>query len=1032
MLTHLIELSLRGRLVVVLISVLLVSGGGWIASLMPVDVFPDLTAPTVTVLTEAHGLAPEEVEILVTFPIETALNGSAGVRRIRSSSGIGISVVWVEFEWGTDIYRARQIVSEKLQLTASQLPDDVDPPVLAPVSSIMGEIMFIGLTGDDATSPLDLRTTADWTIRRRILSIPGVSQVVPIGGGVRQFQVHVDPVKLSAFNLTLDAVKTAIGDASDNASAGFYTSGGKEYLIRGVGRIRSVDDLESSVIVVREGIPIKIRQIADVKFGPAIKRGEASVGGRPGVLMGILKQPEANTLDLTGRVDRALDEIEPVLPPGTTLHRSIFRQADFIEVAVDNVQRALLEGAGLVVVVLFVFLGSFRASIITLTAIPLSLIATTLVLKVLGGSINTMTLGGMTIAIGALVDDAIVDVENVVRRLRENAVLPVDKQRPRLDVILDATIEIRSSILFATLIVIVVFLPLFFLSGVEGRMLRPLGLTYVISLLASLFVALTLTPALCSYLIRVPSGGEEEGIVMRAMGNIYSTFLGLAIRLRWIVLLTSFVATMGTLLLFRNFGRSFLPPFNEGTLTISAVTLPGTALAESDRLAQRAEEIMLTLPEVKNTARRTGRAELDEHAQDVNVSEIDVSLEMQDRSKEEMLKDLRQRLAMVPGMIFNIGQPISHRIDHMLSGTRSAIAIKIFGPDLYRLRDVGQSVRSAIDGIPGMVDLAVEEQRDVPQLRIRYNREAMARFGITVRQLSHLLETMFKGTIVNKVYEEGRIFDVLVRLSMESIRSEDEISAALVDTPVGVKVPLKALASIRRDFGPNRVSREDVARKIVVSCNVSERALGDLIGDIQEHIASGVILPEGYYVVYGGQFEAEQEASRTISMLSLIALAAIFVLLYMAFGSMRLAVLTLLNLPLALIGGAFAIWYTDGILSIASIVGFITLFGIATRNGILMIDRYQTLTAAGFGRREAVLQGSRERLAPVLMTALTTGLALVPLVLAGNATGNEIQSPLARVVLGGLTTSTLLTLFVAPALYMVFGEDPPGTSSTER
>jgi CzcA family heavy metal efflux pump len=1013
--------SLENRLFVVIASLAITAHGAVTAARMPVDVFPDLTAPTVTVVTEAHGLAPQEVEALVTFPVESAVNGATGVRRVRSASGIGISVVWVEFDWGTDIYIARQIVGEKLQTLAGQIPPDVSPPTLAPVSSIMGEILFIGLKSE-RHAPVDVREAADWLVRKRLLAVSGVAQVIPIGGGVRQYQVLVDPERLLRHGVTLDAVVTALEESSGNATGGFFARGAQEYLIRGVGRVTSKADLDDVVVALEAGTPILLRQVAEVVVGPGVRRGEGSAGGRPAVVMGILKQPGANTLELTRRVDRALTDIQASLPEGMELDRELMRQADFIETAVGNVATALRDGAILVAIILFLFLLDARATLISLAALPVSLLAAILAMRALGITINTMTLGGLTIAIGALVDDAIIDVENVFRRLRANHALPEAERRPALRVIYDASREVRGSIVFATLIVMLVFLPIFFLTGVEARLLHPLGFAYLVAIFASLVVALTLTPALCVYLQpRGRSLTRGESFLVRWLKRGYLPALRLAVRQPFAVGAAGAALLAAALALLPSLGRTFLPEFNEGALTISAVTLPGTSLAESDRLGRRVEEILLGVPEVASTARRTGRAELDEHAQDVNAAEIDVRLRSGGRPRDELLADLRRQLSMVPGMVITIGQPISHRIDHMLSGTRASIAVKLFGDDLRELRAYAEQIRGVMSGVRGAVDVSIEQQVDVPQLAVTFDRDRIARYGLRAGALAETVETAFAGKKVAQILENQRTYDVVVRYRDEQRADLDAIRGALIDTPSGAKVPLSMLADLRRDTGPNTITRENVQRKTVIMANVSGRDLGGVIDDIRAGVEAEVRLPPGYYVDYGGQFESQTEATRTIGVLGGFVIAGIFLLLFLAFHDARLALLVMVNLPLALIGGVVAAMLGGGVLSVGSLVGFITLFGIATRNGIMMISHYEhLLTVERVPFAEAVERGSLERLSPVLMTALCAGLALVPLAIAGHAPGNEIQAPMAVVILGGLLSSTALNMIVVPAFYARF------------
>ena len=1023
MIAKLINWSLANRLIVLALAAVVLIGGTVVAVKMPVDVFPDLTAPSVTVITEAHGMAPEEVETLVTFPIETAVNGAAGVRRVRSSTATGISVVWVEFEWGTDIYQARQVVNEKLQLAASNLPAEAERPVLAPVSSIMGEIMFISLTSDKQ-SAMELRSTADWVIRPRLLSVPGVSQVTPIGGDTKEYQVIISPERMAASGVSLRQVISAVKGTNQNTSAGFYVEGGQEYLIHGIGRVNHIQDIASTVVNLNNGRPVLISHLADVRIGPAIKRGEGSTQGNPAVILGLQKQPGANTLTLTRELDRTLDEIQKRLPAGMSIDRHIFRQADFIQISIDNVLEALRDGAIVVVVILLLFLMNLRATFITLLAIPLSLLVAVLTLKLFGASINTMTLGGMAIAIGALVDDAIIDVENVFRRLRENAKLPAEMRQNPLVVTLRGSLEIRSSITFATFIIMLVFVPLFFLSGVEGRLLAPLGIAYVVSLFASLIVAASVTPVLCSLLLPRSKGVNEgeESAVVRGSKHAYQKTLAVVIRRQGMVLGTAVVLFLITLASIPFMGRAFLPEFNEGTLTINVVTLPGTSLEESNRLGQMVESILLSFPEVKTTARRTGRAELDEHAQGVEAAEIDVGLKMEKRSKEEFLQQLRRGLTTVPGMSITIGQPISHRIDHMLSGTRANIAVKIFGDDLRRLRGLAQQVRDSMAKVPGVVDLSIEQQTDIPTLRLQLDRDRIARVGLNVEEVSEAVETAFLGKTVSRVLEGQRSFDLVVRAEDASRQNLEAVSSTLIDTPLGGKVPLAMLAEVKKDLGPNTISREDVQRKIVVSSNVAGRDLQSVVRDIQSNVAKNVSLPQGYYVSYGGQFESAQEASRTIGLLSALVIGGIVLLLMTALRSLRDALIILVNLPLALIGGIFGIFLSGGVLSVASLIGLITLFGIAARNGIMMVSHIRHLMEEeGETFQRAVERGALERLSPILMTALCAGLALLPLVVRGGEPGSEILTPMALVILAGLFSSTALNMIVVPALYLRFG-----------
>ena len=1021
MLKALIRWSLNNRLVVLVVAAIFLILGLYLALQLPIDVFPDLTAPRVTVITEAHNMAPEEVETLVTFPIETSVNGATSVRRVRSMSGIGISIVWVEFDWGTDIYRARQIVSEKLQLVTDALPPDASAPIMAPISSVMGEIMLIAVTGP-SDRLMEMRTLADWNLRRRLLSVTGVSQVVPIGGEIRQYQVLLDLHSLHHYGIHMKEVVETVATASENSSGGFYTQSGREYLIRGLGRIQRIEQLKRTPLAGTRAPSIRLEQVAEVRIGPKVRRGMASVNSQESVILTVQKQPEADTLELTAQIDQVLNEIEATLPEGLQIERLIFRQSDFIGEAVDNVLAALRDGAVLVVIILFLFLLTFRTTLISVLAIPLALIFTVYIFWLFGVTINTMTLGGMAIAIGALVDDAIIDVENVFRRLRENWKKRLEDQAPRQTVIFEACCEVRYPILFATFIVIVVFIPLFALSGLEGRMLRPLGVSYIVSIFGSLLVALTVTPALCSYLLVGESllGREEESWVVRNLKFAYSPLLKFSIRRPFPILILAGVLVATTLILVPFMGRTFLPEFNEGTLTITMATIPGTSLEESDRLGGLAEEILLSNPEIVSTARRTGRAELDEHAQEVNAAEMDVRFEIKDRSREEMLESLRSQLSIIPGTVFNIGQPISHRIDHMLSGIQAAVAVKLFGPDLLRLRTLAQSIQQIMQPIEGVVDLQVEQQAHVPQTQILLNREAIGRYGLSLEEVSEVIRVGLSGEVVGQVLEDQESYDLLVRFDEEARSGAEAMRRILVDTPYGAAVPLMELAEVRVDSGPNRISREDVQRMIVIQCNVSGGDLRGTVNQIREAVESQLQLPAGYHVVYGGQFESEEQASQVIGVLSLLAVAAIFFLLYLAFNSLRLAGLMMVNLPLALIGGIVAVFVGGGVLSIASMVGFVTLVGIATRNGILLVSRYEDLLKEGKPLGESIYQGSMERLSPILMTALTAGLALIPLALAGDQSGNEIQAPLAIVVLGGLLTSTFLNMVVIPALCIRF------------
>ena len=1025
MIDGMLHWSLSHRFVVLTLAATLLVWGAYTTWQMPVDVFPDLTAPTVTVITEGHGMAPEELETRVTLPIESSLNGAPGVRRVRSATGVGISIVYAEFEWGEEVFRARQVVSEKLQLVRGSLPLEVEAPVLAPISSIMGEILFLAVTSKDPATPMEARTFADFTLRRRLLAIPGVSQVIVTGGERRQFQVVLNPERLAAYALAVDDVVRALEQTNANVSAGFIQQGAQEYLVHGVGRVRTPEDVAETLVVQRAGEPILIRHLGEVRVGAAPHRGAGSYGASPAVIVGVQKQPGANTLELTRRIDHELEELGRTLPAGLVIQRDVFRQADFIQVAVHNVLVALRDGVVLVLLIVLAFLASGRASAVTIVAIPLSLIAAVLALSALGATLNTMTLGGMAIAVGELVDDAVIDVENVLRRLRLNALRPAGERRPALDVVLAASREIRSSIVFATLLVLLVFLPLFFLTGIEGRLLAPLGLAYVVSLAASLFVAITVTPVLCSLLLphsRAVAHAHEPRLASW-LKRRYAPLLAAALR-RWRAVGAVSFALLATAAVSLTFaGRSFLPEFREGTLTIAAVTLPGTALDESDAMGRRIEQILMQHPEVVSVARRTGRAELDEHAQGVNAAELDVTLRDGERPREEFLTQLRRELSVMPGMNISIGQPIGHRIDHMLSGTRAGIAVKIFGDDLSELRRLGAQVEAAVRGIPGVVDLAREQQTDIPFLRVRFDRVALARHGLRIAEAGRALEIATGVHVVSQVLEQQAIFDLVVRTDPTRIAAIEELADTLLTTSSGARVPLRALAAIQRDRGPNEIGRENVQRRLVVSSNVAGRDVGSVVRDMQAAVAARVTLPRGYRIVYAGQFESAEGATRKLALLAGVCLLGMLGLLYTAFGSARDAVLVLVNLPLALIGGAIGVFLQGGVLSVACLVGFITLFGIATRNGIMLVShiRHLVIEEGVTDLDAAVCRGAEERLNPILMTALAAGLGLVPLALSGGDPGSEIQAPMAVVILCGLVSSTALNMFVVPALYRQFG-----------
>ena len=1020
MLNKVIQFALQQRLLVLVAAAALLIYGSIVAYRTPVDVFPDLTAPTVTVLTESHGLAPEEVESLVTLPIESAMNGTAGVFRVRSNSAIGISIVFVEFEFETDIYRARQLVTEKLQQV--RLPTGVSPPALGPISSTMGEIMEISLTSTE-TSPMELRSIADWIVRPRLLGVSGVSQVMIIGGEMKQYQILIDPAKLTDYKLTVEEVVEAVSQSNSNASGGFMERPNEEYLIRIRARAYSVEDLGKSVITVRDNVPILVKNIATVQEAPALKRGDGSFNGKPAVVATLQKQPNANTLELTDNIEATLASLKESLPPDVIVDTKAFRQADFINRAIGNIQASIIEGGIMVTIVLFLFLWNFRTTFISLTAIPLSLLTAILVMNYFDITINTMTLGGMAIAIGALVDDAIIDVENVFRRLKQNAHL--DEPLPILTVIYNASAEIRSSITFATLIIILVFLPLFSLGGFEGRMFAPLAFAYIISITASLIVALTVTPVLCYFLLGRSKLIEDEGDsrLVAWLKKHYRSLLDWTLRNPSKIIGASAAMLVVALSLFFLMGREFLPPFNEGTFNINSNLPPGTSLKESNRIGQIIENVLLSVPEVVSTTRRTGRAELDEHAAGVNTSEIEVVTKESDRSHAEVTEEVRQKLAQIPGVESEVGQPISHRIDHLLSGTRAQIAIKLFGPDLATLRTKASEIRDQMSKIEGVVDLLVEPQVGVPQVQINLNREQAAALGVKAEDLAETVDTAFNGHVASQVLEEQRTYDVLIRFDDASRSSVDSIQRTLIDTPGGAKVPIAQVAEVRTDQGPNTINRENVQRRIIIQANVAERDLGSVIADVRENIGKNVSLPQGYFIQYGGQFEAQEKASTQILLLSIVAVGGIFLLLFIALKSARAAILVMANLPLALIGGVVMVFIAGGTLSIASLVGFITLFGIATRNGIMLISHYQHLMEfEGKTFNEAIVQGSMERLSPILMTALVTGIGLVPLAWGAGQPGKEIQQPMAVVILGGIVTSTFLNMIVIPALYLKYGQ----------
>ena len=1025
MLNKIIYYSLHNRLVILVCALLLMIWGTYTAFNTDVDVFPDLNAPTVVIMTEANGMAPEEVERLVTFPVETAVNGAMDVRRVRSSSTTGFSVVWVEFDWGTDIYRARQIVSEKLAVLGESLPENVGKPTLGPQSSILGEMMILGLTAD-STSLLDLRTIADWTIRPRLLSTGGVAQVAVIGGDIKEYQILLDPARMKHYGVGLNEVLDVCRNMNRNSNGGVLYEFDNEYIIRGVLSTSKAEEIAQGVVKTVNEYPVTLGDIATVKIGgKSPKLGTASERTKPAVLITVTKQPDTSTEKLTEKLDEIVVDLRKNLPADVHVSTDIFRQSHFIDNSINNVKKSLFEGSFFVVIVLFLFLMNIRTTVISLVALPLSLLVSIIVLHYMGLTINTMSLGGMAIAIGSLVDDAIVDVENVYKRIRENRLLPPDQQRSTLEVVYDASREVRMPILNSTLIIVVSFVPLFFLSGMEGRMLVPLGIAFIVALFASTVVALTLTPVLCSYLLnRKATGMKElrEAWIARKLKVVYKRALELALAYQKWVLGTTIALFVVALVIFFHLGRSFLPPFNEGSFTINVSSLPGISLDESDQIGRRAEALLLQVPEIKTVARKTGRAELDEHALGVNVSEIEAPFELQDRSRDEVMNDVRKKLSTISGANIEIGQPISHRIDAMLSGTEANIAIKLFGTDLNLMFTVGNQIKAAIQTIPGLVDLKVEQQIERPQLTITPKRELLAKYGIPLPEFEEYINVMLGGEAVSQVYDDGKSFDLTVKTSDASRATMDDISNLMIDA-AGQKVPLSYVADIRSVTGPNTINRENVQRKIVISANVSERDLRSVVNEIQDRVEANIRLPEGYHIEYGGQFESEAAASRTLLLTSLMSLLVIFMLLYNEFKDVKESGVILLNLPLALIGGVIILWLTSGEISIPAIIGFISLFGIATRNGMLLISHYTHLRGEGMGLRESVIQGSLDRLNPILMTALSSALALIPLALNGDLPGNEIQSPMATVILGGLLTSTFLNGFIIPIVYLIMNKN---------
>lgn len=1028
MLNKIILFSLNNRLAVLLASLLLTLAGLYVAYTIEVDVFPDLNAPTVVVMTESSGMAPEEVERMVTFPLETAVNGATNVRRVRSSSTTGFSVIWVEFDWSMDIYQARQVVSEKLATVSETLPENIGKPTLGPQSSILGEVLIVGLTAD-STNLMDLRTIADWTIRPRLLSTGGVAQVTVLGGDIKEYQILLDPYRMKHYGVSLDEALAAVDQFNQNQSGGIIYEYANEYIINGAVASNDTNLLGRSLVKTVGDSPILLEHIADVQIGAkAPQIGLASEKGKPAVLLTVTKQPATSTLALTEKLDAEMDQLKANLPEDVHISTDAFRQSRFINSSINNVQSALYEGCLFVAIVLFFFLMNVRTTFISLFAIPLSLLSSILLLKMLGLTINTMSLGGMAIAIGSLVDDAIVDVENVFRHLRENGLKPAEERLPVLKVVFEASKEVRMPILNSTLIIVASFLPLFFLSGMEGRMLIPLGVTFIVSLFASTLVALTLTPVLCSYLLAGEGKGKKrkdknkEPFVARKLKAGYSRSLQWILDHKKIVLVASAVLLVAAVGLVTTLGRSFLPTFNEGSFTIGIATTPGTSLEESDRIGRMAEEIILTIPEIQTTVRKTGRAELDEHALGVNVSEIEAPFVLDKRKRDELADELRQKLDKLSGVNLEIGQPISHRIDAMLSGSRTNVAIKIFGADLNKLFAIGNQVQSALQDVEGIADLNVEQQVERPGLMIRPNREMMARFGITIPEFKEFVRTMLAGRVVSQVFEEGRTFDLVMKVNDQQREAKKDISELMIDAN-GKKVPLSQVAEIRSIVGPNTINRENVQRNIVVGANVTGRDLRSVVNDIQERVAQQIDLPEDYYIQYGGQFESEAKASSTLMTVSVFAIIVIFLLIYNQFRNLKQAAAIMLNLPMALIGGVVMIWLSSGVISIPAIIGFISLFGIATRNGLLLVERYNVLVAEGNTVSQAIKQGSLDRLNPILMMAISTALALLPLAINADAPGNEIQSPMAFVILGGLVTSTLLNMIIIPIVYGWIAKD---------
>jgi len=1021
MLSNILNISLKNRFLVLFLSLILIITGIYLLREMEIDVFPDLTAPTVTVITEAHGLEAVEVERLVTYYLETAINGSPGVRRLRSSSMTGVSIVWVEFEWGIDIYRARQIVSERLPLASAKLPKEVGKPLLAPISSIMGEIMLIGLQSD-SISPMEVRVLADWEIVPRIKSVSGVAHVIAIGGEFKQYQVLADPLKMKHYNVSLKELQIAVANTNQNGSGGFLNQYGNQYLIKAQGKVRNLDDIRNGTVKEKGVGLIRVKDIAEVKIDIADKIGDASLNIQPAVVLVIFKQPHTNTLILTTEISELVTNLEKILPTNLEINSNIFQQADFINSSINNLQRTLLEGAFFVSIVLFIFLMDWRTTIISLLAIPLSLLMSIIVLYNLGFTINTMSLGGMAIAIGALVDDAIIDVENVFKRLRENAHKPKNEQIPMLKVVYEASIEIRSSIIIATIIIIVSFIPLFFLSGIEGRLLQPLGISFIISLAASLLVAITVTPVLSSYLLgqeKVLKDKKQGSWLEKKLRMSYRNTLPFLLNRAWLIVSLTAIGFGYCIYLASGLGRSFLPEFNEGSLVISAIAKPGISLEESNKIGKQIEALLLEMPEIETVSRRTGRAESDEHAQGVNASEIDAPFTLKDETKEYFYDRVREKLSPLPGVNIVLGQPIAHRIDHMLSGSRANIAVKIFGSDLSKLYTIGKDIKSFTESIPGFVDVVLEQQVEVPQIRIIPNLIMLAKYGLTKADLAQTFETAIKGEVVSQIYEGQKYFDLIVRYNPVFRDDLDKLGNVLISTNDDQYISISKVAEIQSVSTPVTLNREGISRKVVLSGNVSGRDLRGVVKDIQKAVEANVVVPQGYRVEYGGQFESEESASQILVITSIMALLVIFILLYFEFKELTLAAIVLINLPLALMGGILTIQFTSGIISIAATIGFISLFGIATRNGILLISKYQAIESDTLDLKKQIIEGSDDRLIPILMTAITTALALFPIVMAGNEAGNEIQAPMALVILGGLLSATFLNLVIIPSVYLI-------------